>query len=322
MSGLDNLNKRLKYLGGQQQQERMKMDKLRSLKKALLYSYQAATAILSDEREFRCLINPDKLKNDYENKIISIPFEDIRLNANQKKDKTTQGIEKIDLKCGDIFKWKEDNSYWIVYLRHSEETAYFRAEIRKCKYEIEINSNKYHVYVRGPQKETITWHSRNTDPRVSWNDIDYDLIMYITNNEETRAALYRFAKVEINGKPWEVQAVDDISTDGVIEVALKEDYKDTFKKENDKLKEENDENNKNSVIEGDSIVYPFDEKEYIIKGFTGGYWSISNKKAKIIKSSDTSVKINIISGKSGDFILSYIKNNEEVASLKIIIKSI
>ena len=63
MSGLDNLATRLQYYGGNKQINRMNEDKLRSLKKALLYSYQSATAILSDGREFRCLINPDQTKN-------------------------------------------------------------------------------------------------------------------------------------------------------------------------------------------------------------------------------------------------------------------
>jgi hypothetical protein len=53
---------------------------LTGLKRALLYSYQAETAVLSDGREFRCLINPDKNKPAYDNKIISIPFKDICLN--------------------------------------------------------------------------------------------------------------------------------------------------------------------------------------------------------------------------------------------------
>ena len=61
---------RLGYLGGNSQIDRMNKDKLRSLKKALLYSYQAATAILSDGREFRCLINPNKLSLDLDNKIL------------------------------------------------------------------------------------------------------------------------------------------------------------------------------------------------------------------------------------------------------------
>ena len=62
MSGLENLNTRLNYRGGTKPQERLISGKLNALKKALLNSYQAATAILEDGREFRCLINPDKLK--------------------------------------------------------------------------------------------------------------------------------------------------------------------------------------------------------------------------------------------------------------------
>ena len=78
---LNNMKARLGYYGGNRQLDRMNADKLRSLKKALLYSYQAATAILSDGREFKCLINPNKLSLDLDNKIISIPFKDYCLNA-------------------------------------------------------------------------------------------------------------------------------------------------------------------------------------------------------------------------------------------------
>ena len=101
MSGLDNLNKRLNYRGNNQQ-NRMISGKLASLKRALLYSYQAATAILEDGREFRCLINPDKLKTNYDDKIISIPFEDICLNSD-KIEKTSEGIQPIGIKTGDVF---------------------------------------------------------------------------------------------------------------------------------------------------------------------------------------------------------------------------
>ena len=82
----------------------MNEDKLHALKKALLYSYQAATAILADGREFRCLINPDKLKLSYDEKTISIPFKDIRLNreANEMQ-KTSEGEEEIGISEGDVF---------------------------------------------------------------------------------------------------------------------------------------------------------------------------------------------------------------------------
>ncbi|MDO4967017.1 MAG: hypothetical protein Q4E51_09970 [Lachnospiraceae bacterium] len=102
MTALENLKTRLEFDGGTRQQSRMAEDKLKSLKKALLYSYQAATAILSDGREFRCLINPDKTKVHYDDKIISIPFEDICLNA-EKVGKKSQGEVEIGLKAGDVF---------------------------------------------------------------------------------------------------------------------------------------------------------------------------------------------------------------------------
>ena len=76
---IETMKTRLNYHGGNAE-GRMIKDKERSLKKALLYSYQAATAILEDGREFRCLINPNKNKPEYDNKILSIPFYDICLN--------------------------------------------------------------------------------------------------------------------------------------------------------------------------------------------------------------------------------------------------
>ena len=63
MSEIDTLQVRLNYLGGNAE-GRLQQDKLRTLKKSLLYSYQGSTIILQDNREFRCLINKDKLSTD------------------------------------------------------------------------------------------------------------------------------------------------------------------------------------------------------------------------------------------------------------------
>ena len=159
MSGLENMRTRINYVGGKNQQGRMNCDKAATLRKALLYSYQAATAVLSDNREFRCLINPDKLKNDYDDKIISIPFEDICLNS-KRLGKTNINRQVIGMKAGDVFKWKETNTYWLVYLQRLEENAYFRAEIRKCRYDVEIGESKYKVYLCGPAETAIIWHTK------------------------------------------------------------------------------------------------------------------------------------------------------------------
>ena len=70
---------------------RIREDKLRSLKRALYNSYQSAVIVFDkDDRKeddegnktgyhFRCLINHDKLKVDYEDKVLSIPFKEVPL---------------------------------------------------------------------------------------------------------------------------------------------------------------------------------------------------------------------------------------------------
>ena len=218
MSGLENLNKRLNYRGGNQE-GRMQQRKLETLKKALIYSYQAATAKLSDGREFRCLINPDKLKENYDDKIISIPFKDICLNA-ERVGKTSEGQVEIGMKAGDVFEWKETGTHWLVYLQRLEEDAYFRAEIRRCQYEVQVGEDTYKVYVRGPGGADISWHTKQTG--ISWNDLNYDAVMYITRDEKTMEAFKRFDIIEIAGKPWEVQMVDRLTTEGIITINLKE----------------------------------------------------------------------------------------------------
>ena len=342
MSALDNLKTRLQFNGGIIAEGRMQEGKLKSLKKALLYSYQAATAILQDGRMFRCLINPDKLKNDYDDKIISIPYEDICIGkmieiideetGEVKKieqpvpriGKTSQGIEPIGLKCGDVFTWKETNTDWIVFLQRLEEDAYFRAEIRRCDYEIEINGKKYKAFARGPNKDSILWHTKQN---ISWNDIDFNILLYIQKNEETLNFFHRFVKIDIDGKPWEVQTVDSLSTEGILEITLKEYYQNTIQEmaqeEKEQQKEEQNKDETLPHIIGDAIVYPYDEKTYMISGADNGVWLIDNeKKATITDQSSQEVVIAIITGRSGQVNLIYRREDKEDIILPIVIESL
>lgn len=342
MQGLTNLNARLKYRGGARVTDRMDADKLRSLKQAMFNSYQAATAILEDEREFRCLINPNKMSNDLDDKIISIPFEDICLNK-PKVRTTTEGIETIGLKPGDVFQWKENGSHWIVTLQYKTETAYFRAQCRECKEQIELNDKKYWCYVRGPVENTILWSQVNGD---YFNKLNYTLIMYVTKNEETEAFFHRFSKIKIAGKPWEVQAIDNISMEGLIEVALKETFQNTIEEkmiEEKKKIEAALEPPKGITIIGDKIVRSYDIKNYIVKDLDNrkdiilnGEWKVDNldvtmyaeagskpakARARILKQDKLSCSIEILSAKNGRILLRYIDGNKEY-SLPIEIKSL
>ena len=335
---------RINYSGGAIQQDRMISDKLRSLKKAMLYSYQAATAVLEDGREFRCLINPDKLKEIYRDKIISIPFEDIRVgNTVEVTDpetgkvtristpvvpgvtKTSVGVEPIGMKVGDTFEWKEDGTYWLVYLRYEEERAYFRAEIRNCDYEITINGKKYRGYLRGPDQDETLWRTKHN---ISWTDVDYTALLYITSNEETRNYFHRYQKLEIYGQPWEVQVVDPISNEGLIMIALKETFRNELENttlntlpeidnDTDSTPEIPEEDSEESIIPvikiiGPEVVYPYDKKKYTIENATEGYWIIDNeRKAVITHQTEKSVTIEFITGRSGEVNLIYKRNNEE-----------
>lgn len=313
----ENLNIRLNYMGGRKAEDRMINDKLRTLKKALLYSYQAATAILEDGREFRCLINPDKLKNDYDNKIISMPFYDICLNA-EKIGTTTMGEEPTGLQVGDIFTWKETETDWLVYLRYLEEDAYFRAEIRQCSGEIEIDGRKYKAYVRGPVETTIKWNQKKG---INWNTINYSRVAYI-KEDSISAQLKRFDIVKMDGNNWEVQVVNrDTASDGILIVYLSEYYNNPIDEERQKQEQTlKDEIVENAIL-GDTIVYPYDIKEYTIE-VTGGQWAVSNKNARIISAEDDKVKIEITTGRTGEVDLTYNYPSGEIVILPLTIKSL
>ena len=384
-SGLYRMQKRLNVRGGTDQWTRMREDKLKGLKKALLSSYQSAVVqkydvnnntlannlisiitLLQDKQElsqnqnslldkieeqynfilkdrtsisyvnqlnnivnqitseqplFRCLINHDKLKVDYEDKIISIPFEQPPIGS----------VDPIETNFhnGTVFKWVHGNNedwtpdtYWIVYMQYSEETAYFRAEIRKADEQIEIitvdeqgneNSVSYRGWMTGPNETSVLW---NTKRGVSWNDMNYTKLLYITKDENTLAFFQRFDRIIINGKPWQVQAYNEsYSTSktkgentGIIRVALKETYTNSNQFVKEKIEEikQNQEKARtvqpkgtDPYIDGPTAAKPYQELIYIARNFTEELqWTLSDSTlAKFVAVSEDgmAVKIQILS---------------------------
>lgn len=278
---LELLNKRLSYAGGNQQQ-RMIQGKQKSLKKALLYSYQSNTAELEDGREFRCLINPDQDKPDYDNKIISILFKDICLNK-RRLGTTSQGEQEIGLKPGDVFLWKETNTHWLVFLQRLSEKAYFRSEIRRCDSEVTINNKSYWVYTRGPQMEDINWLQQS---KYVWNDLNYKLILFITADENTNNFFSRFTFMRIKDprdnkeKTWQINAVNPYYGDGIIQVYVKEYFQNEIEYAAKLEKQQQEKNNENPVnesqahIEGPIKISQYSKNNYIIKNAQNGKWFV------------------------------------------------
>lgn len=198
-------------LGGNLQQERMIIDKRRSLERALWNSYQGADILrldAEDRNPMRALINPNQLKQDYDDKIISVGFE-------------------YNLKCGDVFEWVGTNTYWLVYLQDLTELAYFRGDIRKCSYEISWKENDQvfstFAAIRGPVETKL---SSGLKHGVMMDFPNYSLSILMPKTEDTLKYFKRYAKFYLQGNEtcWEVQAIDWLSTPGVLEVIALENY--------------------------------------------------------------------------------------------------
>lgn len=318
MSGFKNLKTRLNYRGGMRQIDRMVEEKRNSLSKALLYSYQSATAVLTDGREFRCLINPNKVSMEFDDKMLSIPFEDICLNKPKPEGATTlEGREPTGIKCGDVIQWKENGTYWIIYSQFLQEVAYFRGLMRQCENEpLLINGKKYWYYLKGPDEKSIDWTKTK---HLIFNDLNYTLEIYISKTTETLEFFHRFKKCTIHGKPFEVQAVDNLTSEGILTVYLKEDYENPWAPDVEPAPMPPEATLPIDAvrIDGPLQVYPYDIHEYTILNSKGGQWYISNNRAKILNQSENVVKIEVTTGKSGSFSLIY-----KVDGMKDIVQNI
>lgn len=281
-------------------------------------------SLVNSEPLFRCLINHDKLKVDYQDKIISIPFMEPPVGSREPI--------QTNFHNGTVFKWVHGNkqewtpdTYWIVYMQYSEETAYFRAEIRKADEEIEIitiddegneSTVRYRGWMTGPNETTALW---NVKKGVVWNDMNYTKLLYITKDEDTLAFFQRFDRIIINGKPWEVQAYNEsYSTNkngdtesGIIRVALKETYTNTPQFVREKIQEldqndvraaEYDAQHTQARIDGPATAAPYDILTYTAKNVDeDSTWTLSDSTlAKIISISQDgkTIKISILADNS------------------------
>ena len=237
-NSLNLMHARLKYHGGAQQ-NRMIKDKRETLDKVVLYSYQGAVVQKLDSAEqARALINPNTVKQDYDDKIISIGYE--------------YGYEP-----GTVFEWINTGTKWLIYLQDLTELAYFKGNIRKCKYEIswkDENGNVKTTYaaVRGPVETRIT--SSQTGG-ISLDVPNYTLSILLPKNEDTLKYFQRYTEFYLKDNPicWRVEAIDIISTPGIIELTAKEYYAN-----------ENEDDINNGIVGGliEEIIEPSDNMIY------------------------------------------------------------
>lgn len=335
MKALDNMRHRLNYNGGTVQQSRMIEDKLKSLKKALLYSYQAGTMIIDnpdkdselETLEFRCLMNPDKRTFETDKMMLSVPFKDVCLNVPM-STVSREGEIEVPIKCGRIFKWKETSTRWIVTLQYIEEYAYFRADVRKCfDFPIDINGNPYYFASIGENEETLEWRRKS---REEWNKLNYTRTLYIERNEDTFDYFKRFNIVKIPNikgelESWEVQAVSPNSIDDILIVHIKEYFENPYEEisqEEQEIRQEQHE------LDEDLVVNAYDSFKVITNYIPNAVWEIVNvtpglkiniDDAIISENNETTtVYIQLMNSKTGSFDIYY--NNQKIRH--VVVKSL
>ncbi len=302
IQGVNNQFVRLNHQGGNLQQNRMIKDKRRSLDRALVYSYQGADVRKIDSTSddyVRALINPNKLKQDYDDKIISVGYEH-------------------HFECGDIFEWKGTETYWLIYLQDLTELAYFRGDIRKCSHQInwEDENGKHSTYaaIRGPVETKINYIQKHG---ISVDTPNYSLNILLPKTADTLSYFQRYNKFYLADDElkvcWRIEAIDWLSMPGILEINAVEYYANEFEDnlENGTVGTLKTEpiNPNNSFIEdtivGETFIKPKKEYEYEYIGNLVGKWSVKeNYPIKLIQDGKK-VKLRWLNTYSGQFDLIY-----------------
>lgn len=306
---LESMRNRISYRGGALQQDRMIKDKLNSMLSATKYSYQAARFSKYPElsKEVVGLFNPVAQNEDYDTKMISTAFEN-------------------NYKVGDIFSWRNTDTYWIIFLQDKTELAYFRGRCRRCDYKVQwVDGNREVqetlISVIGPSVPTLRTSS-SMQAKVAEDFPNANLKILIPDNEVNHEFFYRYQYFLLKGKTYIIEELDDLSMPGIISLNATEHY-------SNKVEDDVEEDLRNAwnilpvipdnptdyAIDGPSTVKPqFKAKfEAII---AGGQWVIvdnfnrePNKllPAKFVELDQFQKEIHVVwdSMKSGQYTLGY-----------------
>lgn len=281
------LSQRLHVHGGYDQQSRMVHDKKRTLDRVLNFSYHGANVRKVRQKDIgpesdwakqvpypmvRALINPDKTKMDYDDKIISIPYE-------------------YGLGVGDVFEWCGTDSHWLIYLQDMNEIAYFRGEIRKCQYEIswedEDGMHSTYAAIRGPVETKIDYIQKH---QISVDNPNYSLHILMPRTEQTLKHFRRYTKFYLKdpepGAPnvcWRIEATDWISTPGILEINAVEYYANETEDDVDnglvgalieKTVDPNEGTPAEDAIIGETFIKPHGVYLYKYRGLATGRWKV------------------------------------------------
>lgn len=297
-NALNLMRSRLEVRGGVAQQDRMIKDKRENLKNTILYSYQGARIKKIDSDEIiPALINPNTVKQDYDDKIVSVDFD-------------------YELKCGDIFEWVNTNSYWLIYLQDLTELAYFRGDIRRCRYEISwIDANtgrrkSTYAAIRGPKETSLSSIEKEG---FSLDLPNHSLNLLLPYNDDTLEYFKRYAKFYLNDTPvcWRIEATDTISTPGIIEISAIEYYSNEQEDDVENgivgalIPVVEDPNPIGELIFGETFIKPRVDYSYEYIGTESAQWIVDSNLPINYKIDNKIITITWMKSYTGQFVIKY-----------------
>lgn len=239
--------------------------------RATKHSYQAArfNRYPEYEKEVVGVFNPVTVNQDYDTKMISTPFDS-------------------GYKVGDVFRWENTQTLWIIYNQNLTELAYFRGSTRRCNYMVRwVNGERElcetPISVIGP---SMPDHTRMINGMMAGSFIvpSGNLICLVTDNQKNRGYFHDDQTFIILGISYRVTNIDRLSMPGVIQIHATE-Y--TTNMIEDDVEEDIrnawniqpiiPEHQSEYGIEGPVSVKPYEEAEFtaIVKG---GTWFIAENR--------------------------------------------
>lgn len=287
-NSLDRMRARIDYLGGEGDKDRLIEGKQYSFNDALQRAHNSYT-ITFNGKETKALINTNKLKQSYDERILAAPLD-------------------AELRTGDIIYWTENRSYWLIYLQDIGEEAYFRAYMRKCKAELITKTSEGEYSVRaaiiGPELKKIAEEPK-VDVAVETPNLTIQVMIPRMNGDiDLRAIFKRYTKFKYDDVTWKIQSVNTVDLDNVIIFQAMEDY--------EIIDNPEPEVPVTSKITGPLVIKPLQSAEYSVEEGTEDLWRVSNNKVKIIDKSADTLCLKWNDMKSGKFTIYYGEQAQEI----------
>lgn len=195
--------------------DRMVTDKQNSFNSAINLLYNAED-LIKDGETYKGIISAGKIEQEKDVKSLAI--------ANE-----------ANFQVGDLFLWERTQTRWLVITKSLTERAYFRGEIVKTNHKLKWKDDNGVVYeewayIRGPVETKIKVEGGKRGLQL---EVPNDTLTITMPDSEKTKCFKRHFRFILKDRAWEITSFDNITTPGIIELQLIENYVDNDRDDED-----------------------------------------------------------------------------------------